>query len=116
MGKSSISSSPTTSYIEATVGPRYYFTRDKIKAYGDAGVGLYSYNVGSSSVTVGSTTVTSSSISNNDFGMNIGAGVEVPISKDIDLMGKAKYHFIFTSGSTTTYGGIYGGINFRIPN
>ena len=31
--------------------------------------------------------------------MNIGAGVEVPISKDIDLTGKAKYHIVLPQGS-----------------
>ena len=101
------SSSPTTSYVEATVGPRYYFSQQKVKAYGEAGVGLYMFNM--------SSTTNNLSSSNSDLGMNIGAGVEVPISKDIDLTGKAKYHIVFTSGQSTTYGGIYGGINFRIP-
>lgn len=109
--KNSTSTSPTTSYVEATVGPRYYFSQKKVKAYGEAGVGLYMFNMGSTIVN----NISISSSSESNLGMNIGAGVEVPISKDIDLTGKAKYHVVFTSGSTTTYTGIYGGVNFRIP-
>ena len=113
--KNPVSSSPTTSYIEATVGPRYYFSQKKVKAYGDIGVGLYTQYVGSTTITTANVTSTIPSSSESNFGTNIGVGVEVPISKDIDLTGKAKYHIVFTSVETTTYGGIYGGINFRIP-
>ncbi|MBL7129272.1 MAG: outer membrane beta-barrel protein [Ignavibacteria bacterium] len=105
------SSSPSSSYIEATVGPRYYFSQKKVKAYGDVGVGLYTFHQGSYT----SGTISIPSDSHSDFGMNIGAGVEVPISKEIDFVGKVKYHVIFTEVKTTNYGGIYGGINFRIP-
>lgn len=114
--KNSTSSSPTSSYIEATAGPRYYFSRKQVIAFGEVGVGLYTHYIGSSTVTVANITSTSPSSTKSNFGTNIGAGVEVPISKDIDLTGKAKYHIIFYSGETQTYGGIYGGINFRIPN
>jgi len=58
-------------------------------------------------------TQTLGSTSNSNFGMNVGAGIDVPMSKQVDLVAKAKYHIIFTKGESTTYGGIYGGVNYN---
>lgn len=104
-----------SSYIEVTVGPRYYFTRQKVKAFGEVGIGLYNYRIGGTTTTTVFGTVTTSAITDNNFGMNFGAGVEIPLSKAVDIVGKVKYHAIFTTGATTSYAGFYGGINVNFP-
>lgn len=97
--KGTTSSSTTASLLEVTAGPRYYISTGKTKAHLDAGMGLYTQTLGSSS--------------SSNLGMNVGAGIDVPMSKQVDLVAKAKYHIIFTKGQSTTYGGIYGGVNYN---
>lgn len=103
------------SYIEVTGGPRYYLTRQKVMAFGETGIGLYSYRVGSTTTTTGTVTIVKEGFTDNYLGLNIGAGVEVPVMKTITVVGKIKYHAIFTAGATTNYAGFYGGINVNFP-
>ncbi|KXK01763.1 MAG: outer membrane beta-barrel protein [Ignavibacteriaceae bacterium] len=93
--------------IEATVGPRYTYNFGGASFIGEVGAGIYS---SSSSV---STMIGDISASSTDFGINGGAGLEVPISPIMNFVGKVKFHNIFTEGSSTSYMGGYAGVNYR---
>ena len=94
-----------SSYLEVTIGVRRYYVLKSVKAFGETEIGLYRYHVGGSTTT--------STLTENDFGLNVGAGIEIPLSNAVDITGKLKYHAILNSGSTA-YLGFYGGINVHI--
>jgi len=131
--KSSVLTNATPHILEVTLGSRYYFgAKSKNQFFGEAGLGLYSFGASSYSAKTtilvpvidpktGDTTYTSStttrnfpSSSSSDFGINAGFGDLYQVSNDVGVYLKTDFHIVFTSGSSTTYMGIYGGakINF----
>ncbi|MFC2092652.1 hypothetical protein ACFLSV_02015 [Bacteroidota bacterium] len=102
-------------YLEVTTGVRRYYVRETVKAYGETEIGLYSYHVDGYTLTTSLGTAITPSITENDFGLNVGGGVEIPLSKAVDILGKLKYHAIFTSYTTKSYIGFYGGLNVNFP-
>jgi len=54
------------------------------------------------------------SASSTDFGFTPIVGAAFPMSPNMEIRANIKYHIIFTSGSSTTFLGIGGGVHFRI--
>lgn len=75
---------------EVIIGPRWYIG-DLKKISGSIETGLGIYVIGSGK---------------NRFGFNLGAGLNYPVSKDIDLSLKGKYH-LYSGGYGTTHGNVY---------
>jgi opacity protein-like surface antigen len=46
-------------------------------------------------------------------GLNVGAGVQHDISPSFAVEGVYNFHNIFTSGSSTQFSGVQGGVRFR---
>lgn len=94
----------SSSYFELTVGPRYYFTQEKVKGFCEAGMGLYNFDA------------RYSSHSKASFGFNFGAGANIKLSRDVDLVIKTRYHYIIKYAWMTilsdNYFGIYTGVNY----
>lgn len=95
---------PDASIIAITLGPRYTFRSDEIKArlILEAGAGIKIYTIkdytttGTPSVTIpGKTTVY--------FGVDAGPGALIPLGKNVDLLIKAKIHGMFTPDGTQTF-------------
>ena len=132
--KSSIMSDATPHILDVSIGSRYFFgAKSKNRFFGEAGLGLYSMGVSSYSTktttsipiidpksgdTTGFTTTTTTqsipSASSSDFGINAGVGDLYQVSNDVGIYLKSDFHIVFTSGSSTTFMGIYFGakINF----
>lgn len=89
--------------IEATVGPRYSYNLGGASFIGEAGAGLYNF----------SSKIGGQTFSSSDFGVNAGAGLEVPVSTQVNFVGKVKFHNVFTEGESTSYMGGYAGFNYR---
>lgn len=54
------------------------------------------------------------SASSTDFGFTPLVGAAFPMSQNLEIRANLKYHIIFTSGSSTGFLGIGGGVHFRI--
>ena len=93
------------SYFELTIGPRYYFTQEKVNGFCEFGMGLYNFDA------------SSSYRSEARYGINFGVGAEIQLSREVDLVIKGKYHNIFKPAFmkllTDNYLGIYTGINYN---
>ena len=113
---SSITGAPVGNYIEATVGPRYYFTKPNIKSafFLEGGAGAYIFSQDSYNNPQDTTGTIISEISDTKAGVNAGAGAILQISDNIDFLVKSKYHLIFTEGGSTSFIGINAGIEFKI--
>lgn len=131
--KSSLVSSATPSIFDASLGGRYYFGNSSSnKFFGEAAVGLYMFRTSSFDINTTTrsishidpethdttyTTITSTqtvpSASASDFGFNVGIGDSYDIAKNISVYAKTNFHMIFTSGSSTTFVGVYGGLRFK---
>jgi len=53
-----------------------------------------------------------SSVSSTDFGFTPIVGAAFPISPKLEIRANLKYHILFTSGSSTTFLGIGGGLHY----
>jgi len=79
------------SFVEATGNARYYANpSDKVKFFGEGGLGLYSVKVEIPFIATFD--------QKSYLGFNIGAGANASVSDKIDLFLKAKYHNPFVSG------------------
>lgn len=92
---------PDGKYIQYTAGPRYYFTSPNLKSsiFLEAGIGGYSfmqnaYESNGAEIAEYSTT---------NFGINGGIGGNLNLGRDIDMIFKAKYHNILTSGGSQSF-------------
>ncbi|HRP02731.1 MAG TPA: outer membrane beta-barrel protein [Candidatus Kapabacteria bacterium] len=54
------------------------------------------------------------STSSTDFGFTPIVGAAFPLNANVEIRANLKYHMIFTSGSTSSFVGIGGGVHFRI--
>jgi hypothetical protein len=95
-------------YIESSAGVRFNFTPTKQKLFIEAGLGGYTYGY---KFTSGAYTYNSSV---SYTGINGGFGVIVPFSPKFEFMGKAKFHYIFTTGNSSNYFGLTAGINYKL--
>jgi hypothetical protein len=107
----------STGLLEMSVGPRLYINNEKMKYFIDGGLGLYMEKKGSYEIKVNGVTTTYPSESNTSLGGNFSFGCEYPISDDIKIVGRVKYHLYFGVGDSpflNTYFGLLGGIKYNI--
>ncbi len=104
----------TFSTIPLLAGVRYFVGKGNFKPYVNGKVGLY---FSSSDVTVdlgffgGEQSVSSST---TDLGVGVGAGFLMPLGKNLNLDVSASYDIIMTSGSSTSFISVLGGVSFAL--
>jgi hypothetical protein len=106
---------PIGAYLEATAGPRYFFTHPKLKSslYFEGGVGAYNFRQ-NSYVSPGDTTGSViAQINNTKAGINGGIGATLALSEAIDVLVNSKYHVIFTPNGSTSFVTVGGGLEFK---
>jgi hypothetical protein len=94
-------------YLESSGGIRLNLMPVKQKFFIEALVGGYTFGV---NYTINGITYTNST---TNFGLNAGAGVIVPLSAQIEIAAKVKFHYIFTPVNSTSYIGFTGGFNYK---
>jgi hypothetical protein len=99
----------TSSYIEGTIGIRYYLGKGPVQFFGEAALGDYIYDY--SLVDINGNI---SSYTKNNLGINGGVGINISASARSAFFLEAKYHNIFTIGKATNYIGLYAGLKFII--
>lgn len=112
---SSASGAPVGKYLEATVGPRYYFSSANLKSqiFADAGLGVYSFNQ-ESYVDPNDPTLTQiPAINETKMGINAGVGASLYLSKSVNLILRTKYNTIFTSTATKSFITAATGLEFK---
>jgi len=85
--------------MEIYAGPRWIIG-NKQKLHGTVEAGIGSYSFYSDYLRAGSA-----------FGLNIAAGISIPLSEKINFNVKGRYH-ILGKDYFTTYGSLYGGVRF----
>lgn len=99
-------------------GARYYFVKGAVKPYGAAELGLHftsssdidvTYNNGFQTI---KRTVPGSSDSN--FGFGFGGGAVFQANSNLMLNGELKFNIISTSGSSSNYLSVQGGVLFSL--
>ena len=109
---------PGAAVISITVGPRYTFTSNAVRAafFLEAGLGVYMFHtqdytypnyINGQQVTIASATTT-------NFGVNVGPGVIIPLGGAADLLLKVKLHDILASGGSSTFVAGVVGVDFRL--
>lgn len=91
----------TKSFIELTVGPRYYIDIKRVHPFIDLGAGIYIIDYSRNSA---------------HLGISTGIGTVININKDFDIMIKGKYHphlVVGDGAEIVDYFGIYGGIKYN---
>ncbi|MEP7147168.1 MAG: hypothetical protein ABI792_09190 [bacterium] len=98
-----------TKILEATVGPRYFFTSKNLKSalFLEAGGGIYSIKQQLTTAPA----VLEQSVTK--FGVNAGIGGILNLSRPIDLIFKVKFHNILTEGGSTSFIVPQLGLDFR---
>ena len=99
-------------YLESTAGIRYNFTPTKEKVFAEAEIGAYTFGAKFTYYDIYGTPFTVNT-STTDFGLNVGVGAVFPISSNFAITGKAKFHNVFTSGSSTNYFGLTAGFDYK---
>ncbi len=98
------------STVPVNAGIQYRFNQDKkFQPYIGAETLLFF-----SSAKVNTGFFGSVSSSSTDFGFTPIVGAAFPIAPNMEIRANLKYHIIFTSGSSSTFLGIGGGVHFRL--
>jgi outer membrane protein W len=98
--------------IPILVGARYYLARGNYHPYLGVELGVHFLST-KFSRTEGNTTVTVES-SSSEFGLTPMAGFRYHVSPTVDLDINLKYNIITTEGSSTSFMGINGGVQFAL--
>lgn len=99
----------TSSYVEATLGGKYYIGKSSSRFFLEAETGIYINDYSFIQLNGNQTSSTSAKL-----GVNGGLGFEMSSFSKTQVYIKTKYHTIFTTGKVTNYIGIYGGLKFII--
>lgn len=112
---STISGAPVGKYLEATIGPRYYFSSANVKSkiFTEAGVGLYAFSQASYVDPNDPSQTVIPELNETRVGINAGIGASVFLSQNISLIVKTRYNTIFTSNATTSFLTGSTGLEFR---
>ena len=106
-----------SSVIEITAGPRYFYKGDKLQPFFDLGVGAYLVNESGFTFTSEGNEYSVGTRSRTNLGLSLGIGSVVYLSKDFDILIKAKFHPYFVGGEggfgIKEYFGIYGGLKYN---
>jgi hypothetical protein len=104
--------------IPVLAGIRYFLGKGDFKPYltGEAGLFLsnFSYDVTIVNPFTGTTISQTYDDSGSDFGIALGGGFFLPLGKSMKLDVSANYNMIFTTGSTTSYLGVFAGLAFPL--
>ncbi len=112
---SKLTGAPVGSYLEVTVGPRYYFMHPKLNSaiFLEGGVGAYNFRQNSYTNPGDTTGAVISQINNIKAGLNGGIGANLALSDAVDILFKSKYNVVFTPNGTTSFITVGGGLEFR---
>lgn len=100
--------------IPILIGIRYYIGQGKVLPYVAVKAGMHFSSVDVPSFTILGVTYGGGSSSSSDFGLLGGVGVIIPAGNKLDIDINADYNAIMTSGSTTSYIGINGGVRIGL--
>jgi hypothetical protein len=106
---------PSSSHLELSVGPRYYFTHPRLssKLFIEGGVGAYIFNSPAYSITVNDVTQDVAASTDTRMGANTGLGGSIFLSQNVDLFLRGKYNMIFREGGTSSYISSDAGVTVR---
>jgi hypothetical protein len=93
----------TEGILDLTAGPRYFVDLKKFHPFLDFGMGFYN-------------DTKSYYITSLSFGFRLGAGTEIKINDNFDVLIKAKYHLFFVNGTGSNYrdySGLCAGIKYN---
>lgn len=113
----SYNNTSSTGLLEISTGARLDIKETDITYFIEGGMGYYLEKKGSYDIKINGITTSYQSESNSTLGGNIGFGIEYPITKELDLFAKIKYHLYFGVGDSpflNTYFGLLGGIKYKI--
>ncbi len=112
---SSISGAPVGKYLEATIGPRYYFSSANVKSklFAEAGIGAYTFSQASYVDPADPSQTVIPELNETRAGINAGIGASIFLTQNVSLMLKTRYNTIFTSNATTSFITGSSGIEFR---
>lgn len=105
----------SSSFLQITSGPRYYFKTRKLKSsfFLEAGIGGYMFNSGTFTINAAGDSPNPPSEVNVNLGVSGGVGGEVSLTNSIKMIFRGKYHNIFAEGGSTNFITLDGGIKFR---
>lgn len=111
---SKLTGAPIGSYLEATVGPRYFFSHPKLNSllFVEGGVGAYNFRQNSYSPD-GTTQNQVAQINNTKAGINGGIGGSLALTKAMNILVKTNYHVVFTPNGSSSFVTVNGGFEFK---
>lgn len=119
------------SIIDAGIGGRFFFGKSKYKTFIEGGVGIYDFKspgftyttyvtvphidpeTHDTTYTTQSSSATTDGSSSINFGIQAGIGEILTVANNIDIYLRSDYRMAFTTGSTTSFIGVYAGAKFR---
>lgn len=106
---------PIGKYLEYIAGPRYYFTKPNLKStfFMEAGGGGYTFTQDSYIDPSDTTSAVINELSNTNPGFNAGVGVNLNLSKSVDIIMKTKYNVVFTTGGSSSFITALAGLEFK---
>jgi hypothetical protein len=116
MSFDNIKSTSSSYFIELTAGPRYFFNGKKMQPFFDFGAGAYHIKESDYSYSVSGKYYSVSPKSSTSVGLSTGIGAVINLSKEFDILIKAKYHpfnIIFGGLEFSNYFGVYLGLKYN---
>ena len=106
----------SSSFIQITSGPRYYFKTRKLKSsfFLEAGIGGYMFNSGTYMINASGDAINPPSEVNVNLGVSGGLGGEVSLAKTVKMIFRGKYHNIFGNEGSTNFVTLDGGIKIYL--
>jgi opacity protein-like surface antigen len=101
--------------LSVTGGLRLGKTNGSFNPYGAFGAGYYRLSISDVTIQGFGLTVaqTVPGATQNAFGINVGGGVQAPMSPTMSVFGELRYHVAFTDGTTAKYLPVTGGVRFH---
>lgn len=106
----------SSSFIQVTSGPRYYFKTRKLKSsfFLEAGIGGYMFNSGTFMINATGDNINPPSEVNVNLGVSGGLGGEVSLTNTVKMIFRGKYHNIFGNEGSTNFVTLDGGIKIYL--
>ena len=101
--------------LSITGGLRLGKTNGSINPYGAFGAGYYRLSISDVTVQGFGLTIaqTFPGATDNAFGINVGGGIQSPVSPAMSVFAELRYHMAFTENTTATYLPVTGGVRFH---
>ena len=106
----------SSSFIQVTSGPRYYFKTRKLKSsfFLEAGIGGYMFNSGTFMINATGDNINPPSEVNVNLGVSGGLGGEVSLTNTVKMIFRGKYHNIFGNEGSNNFDTLDGGIKIYL--